>query len=266
MKKFLLTCLACLIVSQVALFLPISAYAQQYLYARRIMQLPTLPASCFVGDVVAITQVAATSGIYRCVAANVWAPMGTVGATQGTQQYLHTQGAITASNPFISHTGEWNGAGVSFVDDFRNITDTASAVASYLVMWQVNGANIINISKAGVFTTAAGGSIDFLGRSRYHSAADGRINFTNNALAGISRMTLGAEAVAYGAIEPVTVGGQFNGFRFAKGDGTTVVFADLGAASNGVIVYCSDCTKATPCAGAGTGALAKRLAGAWDCD
>lgn len=259
MKKLLIACLA-------ALFLSIPAYSQQYLYARRVIQLPTLPAACFVGDVVNITQVAGTSGIYRCVAANVWAPMGSVGATQGTQQYLHTQGTITASSPFVSHTATWNAGAVSFVDDFRNITDTASAVTSYLVMWQVNGLNIINISKAGVVTTAAGGSFDFLNRSRYHSAADGRINFTNNALAGITRLTLGAEAVAYGSIEPVTVGGQFNGFRFAKGDGTTVVFADLGAASNGVIVYCSDCTKATPCAGAGNGALAKRLNGAWDCD
>jgi len=44
------------------------------------------------------------------------------------------------------------------------------------------------------------------------------------------------------------------------------VFANLGAETNGTTVYCSDCTKATPCAGSGSGALAKRINGAWDCD
>lgn len=54
-------------------------------------------------------------------------------------------------------------------------------------------------------------------------------------------------------------------------DGTValgaIVFASLPAAPvNGMLVYCSDCTIATPCAGAGSGALAKRLNGAWVCD
>ena len=45
-----------------------------------------------------------------------------------------------------------------------------------------------------------------------------------------------------------------------------VAFATLGTPSNGTIAYCSDCAKATPCAGSGSGALAKRINGAWDCD
>lgn len=43
-------------------------------------------------------------------------------------------------------------------------------------------------------------------------------------------------------------------------------FANLGTPSNGVFIYCSDCTVANPCAGSGTGALAKRLNGAWVCN
>lgn len=43
-------------------------------------------------------------------------------------------------------------------------------------------------------------------------------------------------------------------------------FANLGTPGNGTFCYCSDCTKATPCAGSGNGALAKRLNSAWDCD
>lgn len=43
-------------------------------------------------------------------------------------------------------------------------------------------------------------------------------------------------------------------------------FASLGSPINGTIKYCSDCTIANPCAGGGTGALAKRLNGAWVCN
>lgn len=43
-------------------------------------------------------------------------------------------------------------------------------------------------------------------------------------------------------------------------------FASLGTPANGTLMYCSDCAKATPCASGGTGALAKRLNNAWDCD
>jgi hypothetical protein len=46
--------------------------------------------------------------------------------------------------------------------------------------------------------------------------------------------------------------------------GSTTLLA-LGSPANGIVIYCSDCTKATPCAGGGTGALAKRINGAWDC-
>ena len=43
-------------------------------------------------------------------------------------------------------------------------------------------------------------------------------------------------------------------------------FANLGTPTNGYVFYCSDCTKATPCAGSGTGAFAVRRAGTWDCN
>jgi len=46
----------------------------------------------------------------------------------------------------------------------------------------------------------------------------------------------------------------------------SVAYSGLGAPSNGTVVYCSDCTKATPCAGSGSGALAKRINGSWDCN
>jgi len=47
----------------------------------------------------------------------------------------------------------------------------------------------------------------------------------------------------------------------------TLNYASLSglAAANGSIVYCSDCTAAAPCASGGTGAIARRINGAWVC-
>lgn len=45
-----------------------------------------------------------------------------------------------------------------------------------------------------------------------------------------------------------------------------VAFASLGTPANGSYVYCNDCTIAAVCAGAGTGAFAKRLNATWVCN
>jgi hypothetical protein len=45
-----------------------------------------------------------------------------------------------------------------------------------------------------------------------------------------------------------------------------IAYASLGTPADGTIAYCTDCTVANPCAGGGSGALAKRLAGAWVCN
>jgi len=43
-------------------------------------------------------------------------------------------------------------------------------------------------------------------------------------------------------------------------------WGSLPVSPNGTLFYCSDCTKTTPCTITGTGAIAKRLNGAWDCN
>lgn len=48
--------------------------------------------------------------------------------------------------------------------------------------------------------------------------------------------------------------------------GEAITQAALPASDNGSIFYCSDCTIANPCAGGGTGAIAKRLNGVWVCN
>lgn len=47
---------------------------------------------------------------------------------------------------------------------------------------------------------------------------------------------------------------------------SSTTFATLGTPVNGTLGYCSDCTLANPCAGGGTGALAKRLNNTWVCN
>lgn len=75
-----------------------------------------------------------------------------------------------------------------------------------------------------------------------------------------------------GADQPAIVAGGQTAVVFVESSNEVqqgwdpCTFGNLGTPGNGRFCYCSDCTKATPCAGAGTGALAKRLNGAWDCD
>jgi hypothetical protein len=45
-----------------------------------------------------------------------------------------------------------------------------------------------------------------------------------------------------------------------------VAQGSLGTPADGTMTYCNDCNIANPCTGGGTGALAKRLAGAWVCN
>jgi hypothetical protein len=70
----------------------------------------------------------------------------------------NSQPTQTVSNPWLTHTSTWNAGGVTFVDDFRNITSTASAAGSLLAQWQVGSANVFTVSKAGIVT--AGGFAD----------------------------------------------------------------------------------------------------------
>lgn len=56
-----------------------------------------------------------------------------------------------------------------------------------------------------------------------------------------------------------------NGAGYARA-GTTTFSSLSTSVDNGTFIYCSDCTIASPCAGSGSGALAKRINGAWVCN
>lgn len=82
--------------------------------------------------------------------------------------------------------------------------------------------------------------------------------YADNDLGAISLGDYGGDATA---LAPLT-----NWMAADARRPVTQTFATLGTPANGRLYYCTDCTKTTPCAGSGTGALAKRLNGAWDCN
>lgn len=240
-------------------------------YAFRIRPSPALPASCnpLNGDVVMLTAGAGASpGVYNCTMLNTWRPIG----VQNNQFNMH-QGIMTASQPFFNQTATWNNGAVTFSNFDINITDTASAAGSFLANWSVGGAGRFQVYKSGLvyaaggILTGAATNIGWSTRTTMSTSADGVLNLLNSALAGFTRISFGPETAGYPAITvPAPVGGFTQGIIITRGDGNVAVFGDLGAATNGSIIYCSDCTIASPCAGAGTGALAKRLNGVWVCN
>lgn len=175
-------------------------------YASRIVPQPALPATCQPGNGMIVFLTAGNIGMYQCMAANTWVPIG----------------LITAAR----------------------------------------------LLAAGTIQIDAGGLITWIGRSIIGSSADGYLSFTNNAGASLTRLNFGAAgSVAYASIETLnTVAGQAQGIIIQRADGAPQTQANLGAATNGCIIYCSDCTIASPCAAGGTGAIAKRLNGVWVCN
>ncbi len=98
--------------------------------------------------------------------------------------------------------------------------------------------------------------------SRATAGEEGNLDFyTQNAAASLSRVM----RLSYAG--GVKIGsGTVNA---ARGMLTyePVVFANLGSYDNGTTAYCSDCTyNSNPCTGGSTGAIAKRISGAWRCD
>ena len=88
--------------------------------------------------------------------------------------------------------------------------------------------------------------------------------FTGGGMVIISSTTAGTNAntASYGGTIISAAGSSALSFTSFP----QVTAANLGTPGNGVFLYCSDCTIANPCAGGGTGALAKRLNGVWVCN
>jgi len=99
--------------------------------------------------------------------------------------------------------------------------------------------------------------------------------------AGANALTFATSSVARWTIDPTVFGlGPSGNKTQSLGGGSNnllsvfaersvysgVAFASLPTFQNGIVLYCTDCTIANPCAGGGTGAIAKRLNGISVCN
>lgn len=103
-----------------------------------------------------------------------------------------------------------------------------------------------------------------------------KVGFHQSAVVGFSSSgdaTQGAmdNGISRNGASELAVGNGTQGDTSGQVDLTTIkitatAFAYLGSSPNGTLKYCNDCTVSNPCAGGGTGAIAKRLNSAWVCN
>lgn len=131
----------------------------------------------------------------------------------------------------------------------------------------LNPVGAITVGGTGYVEVPAITYFRWTGRSRIYSPSDNIIMLTNSGVTGFSGIMLGGTGTGFtGLYTHPPIASQPQGIAILRADGSQQTFANLGAAGNGYFIYCADCTKATPCAGGGTGAIAKRLNSVWDCD
>lgn len=129
-----------------------------------------------------------------------------------TVNQTYTLGTITASAP-QSKTVTFNNAGVTFVDEVTNLTNTASDAASLFKAWQVGGVNVLAIRIDGAIFPYSSGTIGV-----------GMIPWTN------TDTILGTAANNFFRISPFSGGGDgapcliasaIGGFGWASAGGAT---------------------------------------------
>ena len=84
---------------------------------------------------------------------------------------------------------------------------------------------------------------------------------TNNTWTGTNTFNAAVVVASTTALNGAVTIGTTNTLQLGS-----VAFASLGTPANGMLIYCSDCTIANPCAAAGTGAVAKRINATWICN
>jgi hypothetical protein len=76
----------------------------------------------------------------------------------GTEAFVfQSSGNGSTSYGILSHTPLWNAAGTTFTGHLCNVTNTASAAGSLVFDWQVGGATLLKLAKAGLLTSTVAG-------------------------------------------------------------------------------------------------------------
>jgi hypothetical protein len=188
-------------------------------------------------------EVRSVSGSWKCVRLNNTAVTGGAGKTL-TAYIVYSRGAAINLNGTSYLSGATFTGNVNFV---KALFPDGTATAPPIAFSSATNTGMYRVANAPVIVNAGTPAIAFF-------AASYRIN--------------GSATLGFAAADP-TGGAIDTGFSRASAGVFTwssVVFASLGTPANGSFAYCSDCTIAATCAGAGNGALAKRLNGVWVCN
>jgi hypothetical protein len=210
-------------------------------------------------------------------------------SSAGTAQLDVNGNGVFADSLRVNRTTELIGnaqvsAGKLTVADSLRVNRTAEFIGAVAVSaGKLTVADSLRVEDALEVGAREGGSTDTtrIGRSmvfkKYGSTSDIILHNTGNILEftndgnNIVRASDAAGALLFQTGGTTT---QFSitsgGDLVATGDNIVTLgtnpLASLPAATNGTIIYCSDCNKVAPCTSGGTGAIAKREAGAWNCD
>lgn len=157
---------------------------------------------------------------------------GAIAAAGGTltAPLTITQGTITTSQPFVSHTATWNAGGVTFVNFDSNVTDTASAAGSILARFRVGGSSVFEVLKTGQVNIGGSGvaSIEIT------TGALGTSTGAGNILLGSNTGDVLSVSEGGGAVTPVIKGNRTSyAYRvctmiIGAENGSALVDADLG--------------------------------------
>lgn len=139
-----------------------------------------------------------------------------------TSALTATQGTITSSTPFISHTATWNSGATVFDNIVSSVTDTASHVNSTLLRLAVGGTNRFYVGKTGDLSIAQGTLTTTAYPYLNHTATWNDAGTTHTAI--VSNITDTNSAAASTLID-LKVGGTSQ-FKVNK-SGTATVLGDL---------------------------------------
>ena len=158
---------------------------------------------------------------------------------------------------------------VTFCLETQPVQGSADPTGQLILKYSINGAaftTLTTFSTLGNFVSTPTVFSGASGNAGFRSSGEGVMQLLNGSLNDFTRLQFGGSTTSFNGLTPVRATSVPQGFILGLADGTGQTFANLGAATNGSQIYCSDCQFANPCASGGTGAIAKRLNGAWRCD
>jgi len=135
-----------------------------------------------------------------------------------------------------------------------------------------NGTNTVKIGNINIASNTSDATV--IPQGSFNGAAGSvttpTYSFNSEPSAGLYRAALndlrigigGGDVFKWLATGPVVP----SSFGLVLGSTNQASLASVGGILNGMMIYCSDCTIANPCAGGGAGAFAQRTNGAWVCD